>query len=80
MKTAISIPEPIFQEAERLAKERGLSRSELYARAVSEYVKDQRHAGVREQLDAVYLAEPSASDLDPLLKRMQALSVPKEEW
>ncbi|HCK84836.1 MAG TPA: ChpI protein [Hyphomonadaceae bacterium] len=80
MKTAISIPDPIFQEAERLAKERGLSRSELYARAVAEYLKDQRYAGVREQLDAIYAAEPGASDIDPLLKRMQAASVPKEEW
>lgn len=80
MKTAISIPDPIFQEAERLAKERGLSRSELYAQAVAEYVKDQRHAGVREQLDAVYSAEPAASDLDPPLQRMQAASVPNEEW
>lgn len=80
MKTAISIPDPIFEEAERLAKERGLSRSELYAQAVAEYVKDQRHAGVREQLDAVYAAEPAASDLDPLLRRMQTASLPKEEW
>lgn len=80
MKTAVSIPDTVFEEAERLAKERGLSRSELYAQAVAEYVKDQRHAGVREQLDAVYQAEPAASDLDPLLKRMQAASVPKEDW
>jgi|CXWL01.1.fsa_nt_gi metal-responsive CopG/Arc/MetJ family transcriptional regulator len=80
MKTAISIPDPIFEAAERLAKERGLSRSELYAQAVADYVKDQRHAGVRERLDAVYEAAPGASDLDPLLARMQAGSLPTEEW
>lgn len=78
MKTAISIPDPIFEAAERLAKECGVSRSELYARAVAEYVADQRHAGVREKLDAVYEAAPS--DLDPLLQRMQAAAAPKEEW
>lgn len=80
MKTAISIPDPIFEEAERIAKERGLSRSQLYAQAVAEYVKDHRHAGVREQLDAIYGEEPAASDLDPLLARMQAASLPTEEW
>jgi metal-responsive CopG/Arc/MetJ family transcriptional regulator len=80
VKTAISIPDPIFEEAERLAKERGLSRSELYAQAVAEYVNEQRHAGVREQLDAIYGAEPAASELDPLLGRMQAASLPKEDW
>lgn len=80
VKTAVSIPDRIFEEAERLAKERGLSRSELYARAVAEYVKHQRHAGVREQLDAVYEAAPETSALDPLIDRLQAASLPKEEW
>lgn len=80
MKTAVSIPDRIFEEAERLAKERGLSRSELYAQAVAQYVKDQRHAGVREQLDAIYEAAPEASDLDPLVDRLQAASLPKEKW
>jgi metal-responsive CopG/Arc/MetJ family transcriptional regulator len=80
MKTAVSIPDRIFEEAERLAKQRGLSRSELYAQAVAEYVKDQRHAGVREQLDAIYEAAPDASALDPLIERIQTASLPKEEW
>ena len=80
MKTAISIPDPIFEEAERLAKERGVSRSELYAEAVAEYVKDQRFAGVRERLDAVYEAAPQESELDPLVVRAQAASIPKEDW
>ena len=80
MKTAISIPDPIFEEAERLAKERGLSRSELYAEAVSEYVRGQRIVGVRERLDAVYEAAPEDSSLDPLMKRAQSASIPNEEW
>lgn len=80
MKTAISIPDPIFEEAERLAKERGVSRSELYAQAISEYVKDQRFAGVRERLDAVYDATPEDSALDPILERLQAASLSKEDW
>jgi hypothetical protein len=34
MKTAISIPDPLFAAAEQFAHDNGLSRSELFARAV----------------------------------------------
>ena len=52
MKTAISIPDAVFEEAERLARSRGLSRSELYTRAILEYLSSNRFLGVRERLDA----------------------------
>lgn len=42
MKVAVSIPDRIFEEAERLAAEARRSRSDLYARALAEYVA--RHA------------------------------------
>jgi hypothetical protein len=42
MKVAVSIPDPIFAEAEALAKQFGTSRSELYRRALGEFVS--RHA------------------------------------
>lgn len=80
MKTAISIPDDLFREAETLAKRRGISRSELYATAIADYVKDERFLGVREQLDAVYKAEPAASELDPELATMQSRSLPREKW
>jgi hypothetical protein len=54
VKMAISIPDAIFEEAERLAKMRGWSRSELYANAVSAYINSEKFLGVREKLDAVY--------------------------
>ncbi len=80
MKTAISIPDPVFEEAEQLAKRRGMSRSELYTQAVVEYVKNNKFTGVRERLDAVYQAAPEASDLDPTLKRIQSASLSREDW
>jgi len=80
MKTAISIPDALFREAETLARKRGLSRSELYATAIAAYVKDERFLGVREQLDAVYGAEPKESELDPELARMQSQLLPGEKW
>jgi metal-responsive CopG/Arc/MetJ family transcriptional regulator len=80
MKTAISIPDSVFEEAESLAKRRGMSRSELYAKAVAEYVKGERFLGVRERLDAVYAAHPEDSELDPTVEQLQTQSLPKEKW
>jgi len=42
MKTAVSIPDDVFEEAERLAAELQTSRSQLYSRALQEFVT--RHA------------------------------------
>jgi metal-responsive CopG/Arc/MetJ family transcriptional regulator len=42
MKTAVSIPDNVFEEAERLASELRTSRSQLYSRALQEFVA--RHA------------------------------------
>lgn len=42
MKTAISLPDEVFEEAEHLAKRLKLSRSQLYSKALSEFVS--RHS------------------------------------
>jgi hypothetical protein len=80
MKTAISIPDEIFEQAERLAKRRGWSRSELYAKAVSAFVNSERFSGVREKLDAVYGDDGQDSAVEPLLASAQARSLAKEKW
>jgi len=38
MKTAISLPDNLFKEAERLARRQRKSRSRLYSDAIAEYV------------------------------------------
>jgi metal-responsive CopG/Arc/MetJ family transcriptional regulator len=45
MKIAISVPDEVFAEAERLARRMKKSRSQLYAHALREYVA--RHADDR---------------------------------
>jgi hypothetical protein len=80
MKTAISIPDSLFEEADRLAKRRGWSRSELYANAVTAYVNSERFSGVREKLDAVYGNDEEDSAVDPFLADAQARSLPREKW
>ena len=54
MKTAISIPDPVFEEAEALANRLGMSRSELYAKAVKSYLGEHRREGITEALNRVY--------------------------
>ena len=81
MKTAVSIRDEIFEAAERTAESLGLSRSELYARAVAEFVE--KHSGERttERLDAVYGDDESASKLDEGLEALQFLSLPAaDRW
>ena len=51
MKTAISIPDDIFAKAEELARRLSKSRSELYSRAVREYVARHSADQVTEKLD-----------------------------
>ena len=78
MKTAISIPDPIFKEAEKAAKRLGLSRSELYARAVAEFVQILRRDGIKRQLDKIYAEEDSV--IDSSLAKMQSASVFRGNW
>ena len=81
MKTAISIPDPIFKTAESLAKRLGLSRSELYVRAISSYVEVHKNQKVTDLLNEVYAdTENQGSRLEEGFNRAQLKSIDKEEW
>ncbi len=54
MKTAISLPDPLFESAEAMAAEMGISRSQLYATAIQEFVQAQKRSGITESLNRVY--------------------------
>ncbi|MBI4824247.1 MAG: CopG family transcriptional regulator [Nitrospirae bacterium] len=60
MKTAISLPDKIFREAERVAKEHSYSRSELFTLALKEFLE---RIKARELLDAI---NEAYSDIEPL--------------
>ncbi len=78
MKTAVSIPDPLFQEAERLTKRLRIPRSQLYARALEAYLQRQRSKGIKEALDEVYSTE--SSELDPVMTQLQAMALGREDW
>lgn len=53
MKTAVSLPDDVFSSAERLAKKLRVSRSELYSRALSEFLARHSPDEVTESWNAV---------------------------
>lgn len=79
MKTAISIPDKLFQAAEEFARRLGISRSLLFQRAVEHYLRAQGHDVIREALDEVYGPEEQVK-LDPAIEYLQAESVEGDDW
>ncbi len=78
MKTSISIPDDLFESADALAEQMGMSRSQLYAIAVEEYVAKHRATEVTDRLNEVYATE--RSNLPESVTRAQARSVRSAEW
>lgn len=78
MKTAISIPDDLFRAAEQAARRKGLTRSRLYAEAIRLYLASEGGSGVTEELDEIYASREA--QVDPILARMQAGTVSREEW
>ena len=75
MKTAISIPDSVFRSAEQLAHRLGVSRSELYSKAVAELVEKHRDDLVTSQLNQIYATEGEASSLDEEIALLQHRSL-----
>ena len=78
VKTAVSLPDELFELAEATARRLGVSRSELYAKAIAEYVKQQQGQAITERLNDIYSRRPAK--LDEELLRAQLQSVEKDHW
>jgi hypothetical protein len=78
MKTAISIPDDIFQSAEQLAHRLGVSRSELYVQALKRYLQDHLEDSVTDALNTIY--GDLCAQLDPALQSAQTRSLPQDDW
>ena len=78
MKTAISIPDEVFDAAEEMAQRLGMSRSQLYVTALREYLDAHRSRGVTAQLDQVYTYQDSSLDLR--VAEAQTDSLDEEDW
>jgi metal-responsive CopG/Arc/MetJ family transcriptional regulator len=78
MKTAISLPDELFSAADSLADRLGVSRSELYATALAEFVAKHSEDEITARLDHLYSSEPST--LDAPLRRAQRRSLGTGDW
>jgi predicted transcriptional regulator len=78
MKTAISLPDDLFRLAEIAARRLRVSRSQLYATAISEFLNRQQASAVTERLNEVYSRLPAK--VDSTLHRAQLRSLEKDSW
>ena len=78
MKTAISIPDNLFQTIDYYAKKKGISRSKLISTAVEEYLKTYEAMEISNKLNQIYSKENSCVGKD--LLNMQLKSMRKDKW
>jgi hypothetical protein len=57
MKTAISLPDQVFYEAEETARFMGIPRSKLYLNALKEYLQKNNRKNITEKLNEVYTGD-----------------------
>lgn len=78
MKVAISVPDPLFDAAERMAKERRVPRSQVFSEALEEYLAKHDSSAVTAKLNVVY--DGLVSQVDPGLASAQYASLNHEAW
>ena len=78
MKTAISLPDTLFEEAERLAANLGLNRSQLYARALKAYIERHDNDAITDRLNQVYAVEQAS--VDEVMLEMQIQTLGDDGW
>lgn len=78
MKIAISVPEAVFEAGEHLARQLGVSRSQLYSDALAQYLSARGAAEVTARLNRIYSTESSV--IEPALNRAQLENLGNETW
>lgn len=78
MKTAISLNDDLFFEAEEAARQLGLTRSGLYAMALFEFIKSHKPDEITAELNRVYGQGPAEPDEDLAAAGYDLFS--QEEW
>jgi metal-responsive CopG/Arc/MetJ family transcriptional regulator len=78
MKTAVSIPDEIFEKADQLARKVRKSRSQLYSDAVREYVAKHATESVTEAMNRI--CEELGDTKDPLISSASRRTLARSEW
>lgn len=77
MKTAISLPDQLFIDADEAAKRLGISRSQLYAAALAKYLATLHGAEVTARLNEVY--QTAEGRPEPSLTALQSRGMPRHD-
>lgn len=84
MKTAVSVPDSVFRQAERLAQRTGRSRSEIYSTALREYVarhdRDEVATAVDRVLATLRAEDGHESEADGFVSRAARRTLADVEW
>lgn len=80
MKTAVSIPDDVFDEAERLAERLQTSRSQLYARALSEFVARHDDDRVTTAINRVVDELGNGAKMDDFTREAARQAARRVEW
>ena len=78
MKTAVTIPDELLRQADQLAGRLGISRSKLYAQALTRLIENDRSADVTARLDQLYGDNGQDSALPSDAARLQARAVTED--
>jgi metal-responsive CopG/Arc/MetJ family transcriptional regulator len=78
MKTAVSIPDDLFRDAERLVCRLQTSRSQLYARALSEFVA--RHDDDRVTASINRVVDEVGTEIDDFSREAAQQTLRQVEW
>ena len=78
MKTAISVPDDVFELSERLAKKLKVSRSQVYAMGIRKLAEENDKKALVAKINKV--CEEVDTSLSPFWKEMQSRALPKDEW
>ncbi len=78
MKTAISVPQDVFQLSERLAKKLKISRSAVFAMGVKKLGEELNEEDLINRINAV--CEEIDTSLDPAVKEYQRRTIGRSEW
>jgi metal-responsive CopG/Arc/MetJ family transcriptional regulator len=77
MKTAISLPDQLFTDADETAKRLGISRSQLYAKALAEYLERLSETRITARLNEVY--QTTEGRPEPGLTALQSRGMPRHD-
>ncbi len=79
VKTAISVPDEVFEQAERFAKRLGISRSELVTRALRRFLEDEQASAIKASYDAAF-GDDAGEELRDVRRQAARATLRKIEW